>query len=477
MSTSIYPLQFDTFSPGNSKHVWNPSLRCRRHIGRLHLGKAKLIAVSCSVSPNLGLEQRALGKTDAKTFDEVQALENDHSNNGALFSAHGWTALRASHDDLDMLKKFCQVQAEAFHVSFPFFDDFFFSVFKGEVLSSLLYKIRHAGPKRFACLVAVPDCLQGEEIKVVGVVDAAAMADRHVLNCLPGVDEYLYISGMAVDTQYSLEELRGVWNTRWDWFHRPIHAVAHLLRPLWRSEEQYENEELEQGLQVYFLTWVAGDVQMLRRLEDDLFLFRNRSHSFGRPTTEFRETQLQPVSWWEKYGSCAPTLKRLAVRILSQDYSLGPCERNWSTWVLFHTKKRNRLSTAQLERLVYCHCNLRLLDHTTTSPEPRQVNVDKIDIEKVKDIPDIPREELDIYTMLFEEMSAPAHQTRASSRRSKSARGDASTSATVLSPSSSGSADEGGGSKTDAAFASASGAGSSSDADAEDADTEEGDQR
>ncbi|MCO5581173.1 hypothetical protein L7F22_035051 [Adiantum nelumboides] len=280
----------------------------------------------------------------------------------------------------------------------------------------------------------------------------------------------LWLFESLVTPALLLEELRGVWNTRGDWFYRPIHAVAHLLHPLWRSEEQYENEELEQGLQEYFLTWAVGDVQMLRRLEDDLLLFRNRSHSFGRPTAELRETKWQPVSWWEKYGSCAPTLKRLAVRILSQDCSSGPCERNWSTWALFHTKKRNRLSTAQLERLVYCHCNLRLLDHT------RQVNVDKIDIQKMKDIPDIPREELDIYTMLYEEMSAPAHQTRASSRRSRSARGGASTSAAVLSPSSSGSADEGGGSETDAASASASGTGTSSDADAEDADTEEGDQ-
>ncbi|MCO5557339.1 hypothetical protein L7F22_010902 [Adiantum nelumboides] len=154
--------------------------------------------------------------------------------------------------------------------------------------------------------------------------------------------------------------------------------------------------------------------------------------------------------------------KRLAIRILSHDCSSGPCERNWSTWALFHTKKRNRLSTAQLERLVYCHCNLRLLDHTASSPEPRQVNVDKIDIEKVKDIPDIPREELDIYPMLYEEMSAPAHQTRASSGRSRSARGGASTSAAIPSRSSLGSADEGGDSETDAASASASGTGQAS---------------
>ncbi|MCO5546741.1 hypothetical protein L7F22_000177 [Adiantum nelumboides] len=114
--------------------------------------------------------------------------------------------------------------------------------------------------------------------------------------------------------------------------------------------------------------------------------------------------------------------KRLAIRILSQDCNSGPCG----------TKKRNRLSTAQLERLVYCHCNLRLLDHTAISSEPRQMNVDKIDIEKVKNISNIPREELDIYTI----------------------------------------ADESGDSETDAASACASGTGS--DADAVDADTEEG---
>lgn len=99
-----------------------------------------------------------------------------------------------------------------------------------------------------------------------------------------------------------------MWSSRWDWFHKPIHVVAHVLHPLWRNEEQYENEELEQGLQDYFEKWASGDVQMLRRLEDELLLFRNRSLSFGSSTALLRDTQLQPVSWWEKYGSSAPTL-------------------------------------------------------------------------------------------------------------------------------------------------------------------------
>ena len=88
------------------------------------------------------------------------------------------------------------------------------------------------------------------------------------------------------------------------------------------------------------------------------------------------------------------------MRVLSQDCSSGPCERNWSTWALFHTKKRNKFTTPQLERLVYCHCNLRLLEQRGTSIE---LIVDKFDIEKVKDIPEIPPDEQDIYTMLYEE--------------------------------------------------------------------------
>lgn len=161
------------------------------------------IRFSCSASPNIGLRQVTLGKEDAELSSEIQTFgEEAQSKQGFLFSSNGWAAFRVDHDDLDMLKQFSQVQAEAFHVQFAFFDDFFFSIFKGEVLSSLLYKIRHASPQRFACIVAVPEQPQNEQDKVVGVVDAAAMADQHVLRCLPGVDEYLYISGMAVDSNY-----------------------------------------------------------------------------------------------------------------------------------------------------------------------------------------------------------------------------------------------------------------------------------
>ncbi|MCO5604895.1 hypothetical protein L7F22_059069 [Adiantum nelumboides] len=219
-------------------------------------------------------------------------------------------------------------------------------------------------------------------------------------------------------------------SSRWDWFYRPLHAVAHVLHPLWHSEDQSECEELEEGFQTYVERWCGGDVEMLRRIEDDLFAFRNNTGNFTRATAKLRETQLQPISWWEKYGNGVPTLKHLAIRVLSQDCSSGSCERNWSTWTLYHTKRKNKLTTAQLKRLVYCNCNLKLLERAAMGPEPMQVNVDKIDIEKVRDIPTIPQEERDLYTLLYEEASTPAHDTRGT-RRGRGRLTAASTSAVV----------------------------------------------
>lgn len=65
---------------------------------------------------------------------------------------------------------------------------------------------------------------------------------------------------------------------------------------------------------------------------------------------------------------------------------------------------------------MFCHCNLQLLEKATLSPEPMQVNVDKIDIERVHNIPDIPPEEHYIYSMLYEELSIPSHDTRGQRR-------------------------------------------------------------
>ena len=64
--------------------------------------------------------------------------------------------------------------------------------------------------------------------------------------------------------------------------------------------------------------------------------------------------------WWFMYGNHTPTLRNLAIKVLSQTASSSACERNWSTFSFIHTKHRNRLVYPRLQQLVFCYYNMKL---------------------------------------------------------------------------------------------------------------------
>ncbi|XP_038711766.1 heavy metal-associated isoprenylated plant protein 32-like [Tripterygium wilfordii] len=55
-------------------------------------------------------------------------------------------------------------------------------------------------------------------------------------------------------------------------------------------------------------------------------------------------------------------LQRSAIKILGLTCSSSACERNWSTFNQVHTKKRNRLTTKNMNDLVYILYNKKLKD-------------------------------------------------------------------------------------------------------------------
>ncbi|WOG94678.1 hypothetical protein DCAR_0313975 [Daucus carota subsp. sativus] len=66
------------------------------------------------------------------------------------------------------------------------------------------------------------------------------------------------------------------------------------------------------------------------------------------------------VAWWTNYGSETPNLQKMALKIVSLTSSSSGCERNWSAFEGFHTKKRNRLDAERLNNLVYVQFNAKL---------------------------------------------------------------------------------------------------------------------
>ena len=73
--------------------------------------------------------------------------------------------------------------------------------------------------------------------------------------------------------------------------------------------------------------------------------------------------------FWGAAGCHAPTLKKLAFRLTSLPCSSGEAERNWQEVKLNMTKKRNRLHSSKLERMVFVrrfnHLKRRLFEHDT----------------------------------------------------------------------------------------------------------------
>ena len=88
------------------------------------------------------------------------------------------------------------------------------------------------------------------------------------------------------------------------------------------------------------------------------------------------------AEWWFLYGTDAPNLRRIAMRVLSQTSSSSGCERNWSTFAQIHTKVRNRLNYAKLEKLVFAQYNMRLKLKFLTN-EDRESEFKPIDLSNV----------------------------------------------------------------------------------------------
>ncbi|MCO5579762.1 hypothetical protein L7F22_033622 [Adiantum nelumboides] len=156
------------------------------------------------------------------------------------------------------------------------------------------------------------------------------------------------------------DDLVQLWNERFDWFHKPIHIVAYMLHPLYKKLSHWNDRKLIEAWTRYIETVYATDDCSL--IEEESILFSQDRDYFACPIALKEESKQQAVSWWEINERLTPTLQRLALRTLSQECTSGAAERIWSICADIHTRKRNRLSTAQLDKLVYVNANLRLLE-------------------------------------------------------------------------------------------------------------------
>lgn len=161
---------------------------------------------------------------------------------------------------------------------------------------------------------------------------------------------------------------------RWRWMHKPIHGFAALVHPAYKSPLVCTDRELRQDRDAYMLRAVPVDEHNAFLEELGCYVDQRGQTSFSSPTCWRRESLVKPLFWWDNFGYGLEHLQPIALRVLAQDCSTGACERNWSSYSLIHTRIRNRLSTRQLERLVYCRTNLRMMQGILSMGSPKQVS-------------------------------------------------------------------------------------------------------
>ncbi|XP_071696589.1 uncharacterized protein [Rutidosis leptorrhynchoides] len=147
-----------------------------------------------------------------------------------------------------------------------------------------------------------------------------------------------------------------------------LHLAAYLLNPyyLYNDMDIQYDEKVNEAVNDVVETLYPQDLDMQQKiLLEELPVYTCRSESFAKllalKSCEVNTEKYDPANWWTRFGSSAPHLRKIAIRILSLTTSSSGCERNWSTFEAIHTKKRNRLEASKLNNLVFVQFNANLI--------------------------------------------------------------------------------------------------------------------
>ncbi|KAJ6791536.1 Uncharacterized protein M6B38_244195 [Iris pallida] len=168
------------------------------------------------------------------------------------------------------------------------------------------------------------------------------------------------------------------WNNQ---LHQDIHAAGYFLNPKYQYANDIVNDnEVLKGFH-RVVNRMVNDNETRLNINREAERFRLKTGAFGLNQFQSAVNRCLPAEWRFIYArEDAPNLTRLDVRILSQTVSFSNCERNWTTFSLIHTRPRNRLTVAKLEKLVFVHYNMRLrIRNVETSGDNQNV----IDLDEI----------------------------------------------------------------------------------------------
>ncbi|GBG70017.1 hypothetical protein CBR_g4844 [Chara braunii] len=151
----------------------------------------------------------------------------------------------------------------------------------------------------------------------------------------------------------------------------PAYAAAYLLDPTNRNDggiKSFQQSAIENT--VLYLEKVCGGRQSdeFAAAFASLTLFHRRDPSEGdawggkQGDLDASNADVHGTTWWAKHGNDHPALQSVAVRALNTWSIASPCERKWWSMPSMVNRERGQMSWEMLEKLIYVHWNLRLIE-------------------------------------------------------------------------------------------------------------------
>ncbi|XP_019170563.1 PREDICTED: uncharacterized protein LOC109166132 [Ipomoea nil] len=160
----------------------------------------------------------------------------------------------------------------------------------------------------------------------------------------------------------------------------PLHLMAYLLNPYYhyKDPQLHLDEVVGVGVVDFCDILFVNDFDMQNKiLSEELPKYKKKEGMFGRSIAikacEVNDDNFNPANWWSTFGTSAPLLRRIAIKILSLTSSSSGCERNWSTFEGIHTKKRNMLESNHLNNLAFVQFNA-----TSMNKNKQDKNIEKL---------------------------------------------------------------------------------------------------
>lgn len=150
---------------------------------------------------------------------------------------------------------------------------------------------------------------------------------------------------------------------RWDYMHCRYHAAGYALDPNFLQDDvnAVNNGEVFAGLTAVIEKVHHGNSAAQALALQQYVEFRaQRGKVFEMSSLQAAAKTVAAHEWWQMIAGGASELRKVAMRVLSKTSSASACERNWSAFAAVQTPVRNRLSSENLNSLVYLRSNLRL---------------------------------------------------------------------------------------------------------------------